>query len=140
MSHQESSPSNDAGRRSFLKNTGVAATAGLLATNFSRSVHAGEDNTIRVALVGCGGRGSGAAANALSVTNGPIELVAMADVFDYKLKACYESLSKQFPDKVKVSPDRKFVSFDAYKKAMDVLRPGDVVVHDHSMRVPRGYV
>ena len=87
MSQQESIPSNDASRRSFLKNTGVAATAGALASNLSRSVHAGEDNTIRVAIVGCGGRGSGAAANALSVTNGPVELVAMADVFDYKLRA-----------------------------------------------------
>lgn len=128
MSHQESIPSNDASRRSFLKSTSVAATAGVLASNLSRSVHAGEDNTIRVALVGCGGRGSGAAANCLTVNNGPIELVAMADVFDYKLKSCYESLNKQFPDKVKVSPDKQFVSFDAYKKAMDCLRPGDVVV------------
>ena len=128
MSQLESMPSNDASRRSFLKNTGVAATAGALASNLSRSVHAGEDNTIRVAIVGCGGRGSGAAANALSVTNGPIELVAMADVFDYKLKSCYETLSKQFPDKVKVSPDKKFVDFNGYKSAMDCLRPGDIVI------------
>ncbi|HUP81067.1 MAG TPA: twin-arginine translocation signal domain-containing protein, partial [Pirellula sp.] len=128
MYQQESMPSNDASRRSFLKNSGVAATAGALASNLSRSVHAGEDNTIRVAIVGCGGRGSGAAANALSVTNGPIELVAMADVFDYKLKSCYETLSKQFPDKVKVSPDKKFVDFNGYKNAMDCLRPGDVVI------------
>ena len=128
MSNQESSPSNDASRRSFLKSTGVAATAGVLASNLSRSVHAGEDNTIRVALVGCGGRGSGAAANALTVNNGPVELVAMADVFDYKLKGCYEGLKKQFPDKVKVSPDKQFVDFDGYKKAMDCLRPGDIVV------------
>ena len=82
MTQQESVPSNDASRRSFLKSSGVAATAGVLASNLSRSVHAGEDNTIRVALVGCGGRGSGAAANALTVNNGPVELVAMADVFD----------------------------------------------------------
>ena len=44
-------------------------------------VHAAEDNTIRVALIGCGGRGTGAAANALSTKSGPIKLVAMADVF-----------------------------------------------------------
>ena len=128
MTHQETVSSNDASRRSFLKSTSVAATAGVMAANLSRSVHAGEDNTIRIALVGCGGRGSGAAANALTVNNGPVELVAMADVFDYKLKACYESLKAQFPDKVKVSPDKQFVDFDGYKKAMDCLRPGDIVV------------
>ncbi len=121
-------PSNDASRRTFLKSTGAAATAGALAANLSRSVHAGEDNTIRVALVGCGGRGSGAAANALSVDNGPIQLVAMADVFDYKLSSCYDSLTKQFPDKVKVPKDKQFVDFDGYKKAIDCLRPGDVVI------------
>lgn len=128
MTHQDSTP-NDASRRSFLKNTSAVATAGVLASNLSRSVHAGEDNTIRVALIGCGGRGSGAAANVLSVANqGPIELVAMADVFDHKLKSCYAGLQGQFPDKVKVPEDRRFVDFDGYKKAMDCLRPGDVVI------------
>jgi len=128
MSHLDTEPAHDGSRRNFLKSTTAAASAGILASNMSRSVHAGEDNTIRVALVGCGGRGSGAAANALTVENGPIELVAMADVFDYKLKSCYETLKNQFPEQVKVSPDRQFVDFDGYKKAMDCLRPGDIVV------------
>lgn len=123
-----STKTNGNSRRSFLKTSGTIAGAGVLASSLARSVHAGEDNTIRVALVGCGGRGSGAAANALSVQNGPIELVAMADVFDYKLKSCYETLAKQFPDKVKVPEDKRFVDFDGYKKAMDCLRPGDVVI------------
>ena len=52
MSHKESVLPNDASRRSFLKSTGAVATAGVLASNLSRSVHAGEDNTIRVAIVG----------------------------------------------------------------------------------------
>ncbi|AMV34510.1 Inositol 2-dehydrogenase/D-chiro-inositol 3-dehydrogenase [Pirellula sp. SH-Sr6A] len=108
--------------------TAVAATTSVAASSFARSVHAGEDNTIRVALIGCGGRGSGAAANALSVDNGPIELVAMADVFDYKLKQCYESLNKQFQDKVKVPDDQKFIDFEGYKKAIDCLRPGDIAI------------
>jgi len=129
MSHQDPTASNsDASRRSFLKNTSAVATAGVLASNLSRSVHAGEDNKIRVALVGCGGRGSGAAANALQVKNGEIELVAMADVFDHKLKSCYGALINQFPNTVKVPDDQKFVDFDGYKKAMDCLRPGDVVI------------
>jgi predicted dehydrogenase len=129
------SPSNttshsSTSRRDFMKSsTATAATVGALATNLSRSVHAAEDNTIRVALIGCGGRGSGAATNALAVDNGPIELVAMADVFPEKLSGCYDSLmSGKNKDKVKVPEDQKFVDFDGYKKAMDCLRPGDVAI------------
>jgi predicted dehydrogenase len=91
-------------------------------------VHAGESNTIRVALVGCGGRGTGAAADALSSSNGPTQLVAMADVFDNRLKTSYESLSKMFEGKVDVPQDRRFIGFDAFRKAIDCLRPGDVVI------------
>ena len=68
-------------RRDFLKTTGQVAAASALAGVAIPSVHAGEDNTIRVALVGAGGRGTGAAGNALSTKGGPIELVAIADVF-----------------------------------------------------------
>jgi len=128
MSRQDSSSTGEASRRSFLKSTSVVATAGVLATNLSRSVHAAEDNTIRVALIGCGGRGSGAAANSLSVNNGPIELVAMADVFNKKLDSCHRQLSEKFGEQVKVPKERQFVDFDGYKKAMDCLRPGDVVI------------
>ena len=60
-------------RREFLQNTGRMAAAGALASMVVPKVHAAEDNTIRVALIGCGGRGGGAADNALSVKNGPIQ-------------------------------------------------------------------
>jgi predicted dehydrogenase len=117
-------------RREFVKNTGKAAAAtALLSTMTVPHVHAGEDNTIRVALVGCGGRGTGAAGNALSVkSSGPIKLVAMADVFDDKLNASHKNLTNQFKDKVDVPDDRKFLGFDGYKKALDCLRPGDVAI------------
>ena len=72
-------------RREFLKNTGRIAAASTLAGIAIPHVYAAEDNTIRVALIGCGGRGGGAAANALAVKNGPIKLVAMADVFPKQL-------------------------------------------------------
>jgi hypothetical protein len=72
-------------RREFLQDTGRIAAATALASIVVPNVHAAEDNTIRLALVGCGGRGSGAAADALSVTSGPIQLVAIADVFQKKL-------------------------------------------------------
>src|SRR5262245_35673824 len=115
-------------RREFLKNTGRIAAATTLAAAATSRVHAAENNTIKVALVGCGGRGTGAAANALSVQNGPIQLVAMADVFDHRLASSYENLTKQFQNQVDVPDDHKFVSFDGYKKAMDCLKPGDVVI------------
>ena len=80
MNHDTNQKASSATRRSFIKtSTSLAAAAGLTST-LSRSVHAAEDNKIRVALIGCGGRGTGAAENALQVDNGEIELVAMADV------------------------------------------------------------
>ena len=115
-------------RREFLKHTGRIAAASALAGVAVPRVHAAEDNTIRVALVGCGGRGTGAAAQAMSVKNGPIKLVAMADVFERRLTPSFKSLSKNFSDQVDVPEDRRFVSFDGYKKAMDCLSPGDVVI------------
>lgn len=93
-----------------------------------RSVHAGEKNTIQIALVGCGGRGTGAASNALSVPDEQLKLVAMADVFGSKLNASAQGLSKAFPDKFEVEEDRKFLGFDAYRQAMDCLDAGDVVI------------
>jgi predicted dehydrogenase len=85
---------------------------------------------VKIALVGCGGRGTGAAKNALSVPNEPIQLMAMADVFDVRLNASYGSLSAQIKDKEKVAvlDEHKYIGFDAYKKAMDVLSPGDIVI------------
>ncbi|MBI2827259.1 MAG: Gfo/Idh/MocA family oxidoreductase [Planctomycetia bacterium] len=91
-------------------------------------VHAAEDNTIRLVLIGCGGRGTGAAANALSAQNGPTKLVAMADVFPGRLAKAYQSLGSQFEKQMDVPEDRKFIGFDAYQKAMDCLRPGDVAI------------
>jgi len=115
-------------RREFLKNTGRIAAASALTAGAVPHVHAAENNTIQVALIGCGGRGTGAAMNALSVKNGPIKLVALADVFENRVKARYEAIKKRFNDQVDVPEDRKFIGFDAYRKAMDCLNPGDVAI------------
>ena len=115
-------------RRQFLKNTGRVAAASALVGAAIPHVHAAEDNTIQVVLVGCGGRGTGAAANALAVQNGPIKLVAMADVFENRLTASLRHLQQQFADQVDVPDDRKFIGFDGYQKAMDCLKPGDVAI------------
>lgn len=121
-------PKPTASRRDFLKTTGGVAAASALSGVTIPSVHAGEVNTIQVALVGCGGRGTGAANNALETQSGPIKLVAMADVFKERLDGSFETIKKEHSDKVDVPEDRKFVGFDAYQKAMDCLKEGDVVI------------
>jgi predicted dehydrogenase len=117
-----------ASRRNFLKTSGRLAGAAVLAAGATPFVHAGENNTIQLALVGCGGRGTGAAADALSVQNGPIKLVAMADVFPRRLAASFDNLEKLFPKQLDVPQERRFIGFDAFRKAIDCLRPGDVVL------------
>src|SRR5690606_16564808 len=108
---RQSSQSN---RRDFLRNSGALAAAGGLASTLSMpAVHAAEDNTIRIALVGCGGRGTGAAVDALSVEDGPIQLVAMADVVEQNVTNKYNTLAglERISGRVDVPPERRFVGF-----------------------------
>ncbi len=115
-------------RRDFLKDTGRIAAASAIMAAAAPRVYAGQNNTIKVALIGCGGRGTGAAANALSVKKGPIKLVAMGDVFEQRLRSSYDNLKKMHANQMDVPRDRRFVGFDAYKNAMDCLSPGDVAI------------
>ncbi|MEM7474217.1 MAG: Gfo/Idh/MocA family oxidoreductase [Planctomycetota bacterium] len=119
-------------RRTFFKQGGVAtasvAAASSLVAGSMRSVHAGEKNVIQIALIGCGGRGTGATHNALSVPDENVKLVAMADVLQGRLNASIQGLSRAHTDQVDVPEDRKFIGFDAYKQAMDCLAPGDIVI------------
>lgn len=129
-------------RREFLKTSGKAAAGTALITALARPGYTAEANTIQVALVGCGGRGTGAAANALAVKS-PLKLVAMADLFEDRLQRSYEALKSAATRtqgsadawimgfsaaQVEVTPERQFLGFDAYQKAMDCLKPGDVVI------------
>jgi predicted dehydrogenase len=114
-------------RRQFL----VAAAGSALAGVVIPRVHAAGNDTIQVALVGCGGRGTGAIRDAFSTASlGPIKLVAMADVFESKLKNSHAVLSKneEVSTLVDVPEERRFLGFDSYKNAMDCLKPGDVVI------------
>ena len=115
-------------RRDLMKKSGQVAAVGALAGVALPQVHAGESNAIQVALVGCGGRGTGAADNALSTRSGPIRLVAMADVFTNRLTSAFERLNRDHARQVDVPNARRFVGFDAYRNAMDSLREGDVVI------------
>ena len=122
-------PKAGATRRDFMRTTGQVAAASALAGVAIPSVHAGEDNTIRIALVGCGGRGTGAVSQALGTQNqGPIKIVAMADVFKHKLDKSFEELKGAHGSQFDVKDENKFIGFDGYQKAMDVLKEGDVVI------------
>ncbi len=116
-------------RREFIKTTGRIAAASALAGVALPRVHAAGGDMIQLALIGCGGRGTGAVADAVSTSkSGPIKLVAMADVFPNRLNSSYETLRGQIGANVDVPPDRRFVGLDAYQKAMDCLKPGDVAI------------
>jgi len=121
-------PTLSSSRRQFLQHSGALAAGTVLAGSLP-AVHAAEDNTIRLALIGCGPRGSGAVRDALSVQGqGPVKLFAMADLQETKLNQSLTAIKKEFESQVDVSADRKFVGFDAYRKAIDVLRPGDIAM------------
>ncbi len=125
-------------RRQFLSNTAgtVATTAAAvslptmaLAQTEVPAVHVGEDSTIRLALIGCGGRGSGAVGNAMNSSHqGPVKLVAMADIAENRLDSSHHALKELYADRIDVPQDRRFIGFDAYKKAIDCLGPNDVAM------------
>lgn len=125
---RRTSGSHEVSRRSFLSRTGRIAAAGSLAGVAVPCVHAAEDNTIRLALVGCGGRGSGAAGNAFEAPGGPVKLVAMADLFHDRLAMAHKNLTSRYADRVDVPEEQRFVGFDAYRHAIDCLRPGDIAM------------
>jgi myo-inositol 2-dehydrogenase/D-chiro-inositol 1-dehydrogenase len=107
-------------RRGFLHGAAtVAAGASLLSgLNPVRAAHVSSDETIRIGLIGCGGRGRGAADHAMN-TSGPTKLVAAADAFEDNLGSAMNMLSRQHGDKVDVPPERQFTGFDAYQKVLE---------------------
>src|SRR5215467_3402409 len=125
--NESNQPVSDAGvsRRGFIKTTSAVVGGSILGgLAIERVAHAAPDDTLKIALIGCGGRGTGAAGQALSTT-GPIKLVAMADAVPDKLKASLANLKKDHEDRVDVPEDRQFTGFDAYKKAIALA---DVVI------------
>jgi myo-inositol 2-dehydrogenase / D-chiro-inositol 1-dehydrogenase len=116
-------------RREFIKTSSTAVAGAALGASLSsaRPAYTAERNTIKIALIGCGGRGSGAAANALS-TPGPTQLWAIADVFESRAGNSIRSLSERHGTQVAVPEERRFIGFGAYKQAIDSLDRGDVVI------------
>ncbi len=127
-SHPSKLEQRKSSRRDVLTWSGKVAAASTLGSFALPAMYAAENNTIRLALIGCGGRGCGAAANAFDSPNGPVELVAMADFFENRLANAHKVLSDQYGARVNVPQERRFVGFDAWRKAIDYLRPGDVAM------------
>ena len=121
------STATDTSRRTFLRRSGTALAGATLTGAMARPGYTAEENTIKVALVGCGGRGTGAAVNALR-TAGPVKLVAMADVFESRLQSSLNHLAGEFGDRVDVPPERRFVGMDGYRKATEAVGKGGVVL------------
>jgi len=106
-------------RRGFLKTTAVAIGAGA-ATHLSvaRAAHAAEQNTLKIGLVGCGGRGTGAAAQALTA-DPSTKLIAVADAFRDRAENSLKAIRGQKAEQVDVPPDRIFDGFEGYQKVID---------------------
>ncbi len=127
MKPQSNDRETSSSRREFLKQSSGVLAGAALAGAINVRARAGEDNTIKVALVGCGGRGTGVAVNALS-TKGPTQLVTMADAFDDRLQASLKHLSGQFARQMDVPKERQFIGIDGFKRAIDVIAPGGVAL------------
>jgi len=111
-------------RRDFLKGA-AATTAGIAlagSLNIARTAHAAGPDQIKVALIGCGGRGNGAAQDCLEaakLTSDNVKIIAVADAFEGQAKGAANGLNRLGPAKADIPPDRVFVGLDAYQKAID---------------------
>ncbi|QDU98008.1 Gfo/Idh/MocA family protein [Lignipirellula cremea] len=118
MSEQKPS-STDPSRRRFLQTTTAAAiVGGVSALATPRTVHAAGSDTLKVALIGCGGRGSGAAVNAMKADKN-VKLTVMADAFSDRIESAKKNLSRSIADQMDVPAERCFAGFDAYKQVME---------------------
>ncbi len=105
-------------RRKFLAKSSTVALSATMAGSMGRLAHGQPEDEIRIALVGCGGRGSGAVAQLFNASPGA-RLVAVADAFQARTDAAVKSLTAQRAESVDVPEERNFVGLDAYKKAID---------------------
>jgi predicted dehydrogenase len=107
-------------RRDFIRASSALVAGGAVAgsLSLSRSAHAGGADTIRIGLIGCGGRGTGAAVDAIRGSGGTAKIVAMADVFDDQLQKSLRSL-KSLGEAFDVPKERQFTGFDGYQKVLE---------------------
>lgn len=120
MTSPAEKPTADKSRRNFLKTSGAAVATGTIAatlTGHARMAHAAENDEIKVALIGCGGRGTGAAVNAMRAHPNN-KLTVLCDLFPDRLEACKRSLSRSLGGQFAVTDDQCFTGFDGYKSVM----------------------
>ncbi len=117
---------NPLDRRTFMKRSAAVALGGVVAASLPFGAYANESGTIRIGLIGCGGRGSRAALQAMA-TGKDVKLVAMADAFQDRMDESVKNIKAELPDpsQFDVPKERQFVGFDAYK---DVIAASDVVL------------
>lgn len=118
-------------RRTFIQKTGMTASAAALTSAFGQGAYAAGSDELKIGLIGCGGRGSGATMQSLTATNYPIKLWAMGDLFEDQIEASHTMLStgaekrydrSAFPsltNKMDVPKERRFTGFDAFQKVID---------------------
>lgn len=116
--------SSDFNRRKFIKTSSIIAGTAAVTMSPVSAVFAAGDDVIKVALIGCGGRGTGAAADALE-SGQNIKIVAMADAFQDNLDTSLKNLKQKYGDKIDVPASRQYVGFEAYKSA---IKEADVVI------------
>ncbi len=113
-------------RRSFLQKTTALAGGLAVSSQLAANVHAQGTDVIRIGLIGCGGRGTGAATQALSTAQN-VKLVAMADAFRDRLDNAYDGIKNQLAEneleatRLDVPEEHKFVGFDAYKEVLPLV-------------------
>ncbi len=122
MSHDQKPAQSHASRRDFIRNSSLLVAGGAVVGGtlpLSRAAHAGGSDVIRIGLVGCGGRGTGAASQAIKNHSTRVELVAMGDVFANKVQSAYRGLNGKHKDQVNVPKERMFAGLDAYKHVLN---------------------
>ncbi len=113
----ESKPADTSTRRGFLRQSTAAVAASALSLSqlsIARAAHTFGEDTIRLGLVGCGDRGTGAVAQAMN-TAGSTKLVAVADVFASRVQECLRNLGRDYADKLDVARERQFVGLDGFE-------------------------
>lgn len=108
-------------RRDFLRNSSLLVAGGAIAASqiqVARGAHAFGSDTIKLGLVGCGGRGTGAAVQAMNTSGGEVKLIAVADAFADRVQGGLRGITGQHPNKVDVPKERQFVGLNAYKDLM----------------------
>jgi len=114
---QPNNPPSDNSRREFIRTSTAAVVGGAVALAAPATVHAAGNDTLKIALIGCGGRGKGAAKNAINADPN-VELTVIADLFPDRLASARSYLQQSLGDKMKVDNDHAFSGFDAYEKVM----------------------